>query len=115
MRLPQIRITTRRWMVAVAVVALLMGAGLGLGRRSRRFARLSEHHANAALEHFHTVMALGGWPPQLQDLSLAELARVRIVYRVRALVNYHSALTQEYDRAARYPWLPVEPDLPEPR
>jgi hypothetical protein len=47
-------------MVAVAVVALLMGAGLGLGRRSRRFARLSEHHANAALEHFHTVMALGG-------------------------------------------------------
>jgi hypothetical protein len=102
-------------MIAVAIVAILMGAGLGLGRRSHRFARLSAYHANAALEHFHTVMALGGWPPQLQELSLADLARVRIVHRVRALVNYHSALAQKYDRAARYPWLPVEPDLPGPR
>jgi hypothetical protein len=112
MQLP--RMTTRRWMTAVAVVALLMGAGLGVGRRSWRFARLSAHHTNAALEHFGTQMALGGWPPQLQDLSFAELARVQILCRARALVNYHSGLTQKYERAARYPWLPVEPDLPEP-
>jgi hypothetical protein len=101
-------------MVAVAVVGILMGADLGVTRRSRRFARLSTHHTNAALEHFGTLMALGGWPPPLQDLSPAELARVRILYRVNALVNYHSALTQKYERAARYPWLPVAPDPMEP-
>jgi hypothetical protein len=101
-------------MVAVAVVAILMGAGLAVGRRSRRFARLSAHHTNAALEHFGTLMALGGWPPLLHDLSPAELARIRMLYRVNALVNYHSALTQKYEGAARYPWLPVAPDPPGP-
>jgi hypothetical protein len=101
-------------MVAVAIVAILMGAGLGVGRRSRRFARLSAHHTNAALEHFGTLMALGGWPPLLRDLSPAELARVRILYRLSVLVNYHSALTQKYEYASRYAWLPVEPDPLEP-
>jgi len=105
--MPLPRMTTRRWMIAVAVVAILLGAGLGVGRRSRRFARLSAHHANASLEHFHTLMTLRGWPPVLQDRSFVELARVRILYRVRALVNYHSALTEKYERATRYPWLPV--------
>ena len=111
MRLP--RMTTRRWMIAVAVVAILLGAGLETGRRSFRFARLSDCHSNAALECFHALMTLGGWPPP-QDPSPAELGRVRNLYRVRALVHYHSALTQKYERAARYPWLPVAPDPPEP-
>jgi hypothetical protein len=96
-------------MVAVAVVAILIGAGLEVGRRSRRFARLSDYHSNAALDYFHTLMTSGGWPPP-QALSPAELGRVRNLFRLRALVHYHSALTQKYDRAARYPWLPVEPD-----
>jgi hypothetical protein len=30
-------------------------------------------------------------------------------------VSFHSALAEKYRRAARYPWLPVEPDPPEPR
>jgi hypothetical protein len=105
--------TVRRWMVAVAVVAILF-FGLEMGLRSRRFARLAAYHSEVALEHFGTQMALGGWPPQLQGLSLAELARVRILYRVRALTNYHSALTLKYETATRYPWLPVAPDPMEP-
>jgi hypothetical protein len=27
---------------------------------------------------------------------------------------WHAALWRMYDRAARYPWLPVSPDPPEP-
>jgi hypothetical protein len=100
-------------MVAVAIVAVLL-FGLEMRLRSRRFARLAAYHSDVALEHFGTQMALGQWPPQLNDLSLAELARVRILSRVRASVIYHSSLTQKYERATRYPWLPVEPDLPEP-
>jgi hypothetical protein len=110
MRLP--RMTTRRWMVLVATVAILIGVGLELGRRSSRFARLSAYHSEVALLHFHTLMRLGGWPPQ--DPLAAELGRGRNLYRVRALVHYHSALTGKYERAARYPWLPVAPDPTEP-
>jgi hypothetical protein len=104
-----LRMTTRRWMAAVAIVAILL-FGLEMGLRSRRYARLAAYHSDVALEHFGTQMALGAWPPQLQDLSLAELARVRILCRVRASVIYHSSLTQKYERATRYPWLPVAPD-----
>jgi hypothetical protein len=101
-------------MVAVAMVAILIGVGLEVARRSRRFARLSAYHTKAALEYFGTEMALGGWPPQLQDLSPAELGRIRYRYQVRAWVHYHSALTEKYEQASRYPWLPVAPDPPEP-
>jgi hypothetical protein len=32
----------------------------------------------------------------------------------RALARYHDDLAAKYDRAALYPWLPIEPDPPEP-
>jgi hypothetical protein len=35
--------------------------------------------------------------------------------RYRALARYHVELRRKYERAARYPWLPVAPDPPEPR
>jgi hypothetical protein len=28
--------------------------------------------------------------------------------------DHHASLARKYERAARYPWLPVEPDPPEP-
>jgi hypothetical protein len=31
-----------------------------------------------------------------------------------ALVRYHSEMAEKYKRAARYPWMPVSPDPPEP-
>jgi hypothetical protein len=34
-------------------------------------------------------------------------------YRQRAL--YYRRLRQKYERAARYPWIPVESDPPEPK
>jgi hypothetical protein len=34
--------------------------------------------------------------------------------RSRKLWPYFHSLRQKYERAARYPWLPVEPDPPEP-
>jgi hypothetical protein len=30
------------------------------------------------------------------------------------MATYHRALKAKYERAVRYPWLPVEPDPPEP-
>ncbi|MDR3636015.1 MAG: hypothetical protein P4L84_19590 [Isosphaeraceae bacterium] len=37
------------------------------------------------------------------------------VERHRMLAEYHRALGLKYDRAGRRPWLPVAPDLPEPK
>ena len=34
--------------------------------------------------------------------------------RERTLAGYHDAMADKYRRGARYPWLPVEPELPEP-
>jgi hypothetical protein len=33
---------------------------------------------------------------------------------LKRLEAYHAAMTAKYERAARYPWLPVESDPPEP-
>jgi hypothetical protein len=33
----------------------------------------------------------------------------------RRRADYHAALSRKYQRLARYPWLPVAPDLPEPK
>jgi hypothetical protein len=112
MKLP--RMNTRRWMVAVAIVGILIGAGLKAGRRSRRFARLASYHSDAALDHFGTQMALGGEPPPLEEGAAEVPGPVRYLRREKALVRYHSALTIKYEHVARYPWLPVTPDPAEP-
>jgi hypothetical protein len=31
------------------------------------------------------------------------------------LIVYYQSLASKYQHAARYPWLPVEPDPPEPK
>jgi hypothetical protein len=33
----------------------------------------------------------------------------------QALSDYHQQMLEKYAFAARYPWLPVEPDPPEPK
>ena len=43
------------------------------------------------------------------DLSPAETEKM-----IRGLNDYHDLMHRKYDRAARYPWLPVAPDPPEP-
>jgi hypothetical protein len=116
MRAP--RMTTRRWMGAVAVVALLIGAARAMDRRSKRFARLATSHAHVAMEHLSTLMDFGGDPPPLEEIEKlppAVQGPARYLHRAKSLVLYHRALKDKYDRAARYPWLPVEPDPLEPK
>jgi hypothetical protein len=90
MRLP--RMTTRRWMIAVATVGLAMGLLAAFRQRAEGFARLSEAHLRAAAD-LHPPRKHGRIP--------------------RA--DWHALLGEKYRQAARYPWLPVEPDPPEPK
>jgi hypothetical protein len=83
MRLP--RMTTRRWMVAVAVAAVLSALGGELWRRSVAYSALADRYFGRAA-----------------------------IWSDTKKIDRDMALSDRYRRAARYPWLPVEPDPPEP-
>lgn len=118
MRLP--RMTTRRWMVAVAVVSLLMGGAIGAVRLRRRhdyfLARSRQHDREAAM--------FRSWEQSLAS-ALEELpSSPRLPFpldrweRRRSIISrslsHHAALAAKYRRAAHYPWLSIEPDPPPP-
>jgi hypothetical protein len=94
MRLP--RMTTRRWMIAVAIVGLILGAVST--HRSFRLWNTADAHWERSLS-FRVVGT-----NQHPDLS-----------RRHRRYEYHLWLAVKYAEAARYPWLPVEPDPPEPK
>ncbi|WP_210420100.1 hypothetical protein [Aquisphaera giovannonii] len=44
--------------------------------------------------------------------ALEELRRIAELFHRR--VEYHAAMAYKYRHVARFPWLPIEPDPPEP-
>jgi hypothetical protein len=107
-------------MVAVAVVSLFMGAAIGGVRLKRRhyyfLVRIRQHDQEAvAFRSWEQELAseIESLPSNLREPFLLDRWE-----RVRSMVSrnlaYNTALAAKYRRAARYPWLPVEPDSPEP-
>jgi hypothetical protein len=92
MRLPRFRL--RALMIAVAAVALLLGLWAGIERRRADFRRIARYHSFRNL----------GLLVDSRSLTPLELRQD----------EWHHALYLKYQRAARYPWLSVEPDPPEP-
>ena len=100
MRPPRMR--THRWMVAVATVALACATTDLIMERKKRFALIAREHTIA-------------FPP----ISFANLdkrtERERELYaRYLRIEDWHAEMVRKYRHAARYPWLPVAPDPPEP-
>ena len=106
------RLSLRLAMILVAVVALAIAGTREATRRYREAVafheqKLIHHRTNAAMLRFSPDPP--AWlPSPLPPPSPAELDATR-----RA-AEYHEAMALKYERAARYPWLPVEPDPPEP-
>jgi hypothetical protein len=94
MRLPRVRFTVRRLMIAVAVVAL----AIGMFARSRQMSKIADRHAAQILEHSQMMPLPNGAFVMLLDNR----------------GQWHQAMVAKYRRAARRPWLPVEPDPHEP-
>jgi hypothetical protein len=101
-RLP--RMTTRRWMVAVAVVGLVIGGtaeAIRLKRRHDYFVIRARRHASAEA-------AFRSW-------AQTSSARSRhILASISRNLDYHADMARKYGHAARFPWLSVEPDPEEP-
>jgi hypothetical protein len=91
MRMPRVRFTIRRMMVAVAVVAIVFGWFSWMGGRAARFRSLWAEHINKV----GVVSSPKPRPDEVQG-------------------TYHLKMGEKYRIAALRPWLPVEADPPEP-
>ena len=103
------RLTTRRLMVLVAVVALITGTFV-TWQRQRRYRELAVEYARRE----RSGRALRKWIAA--DRVPARGARsVGILIDgipIDVKLERTARLRAEYERAARYPWLPVPPDPP---
>jgi hypothetical protein len=106
------RFTVRRLMIVVAIVAFTISTATWARRRWREAEefyqeKLTYHRSNAAFCRFplenHPPIWVPAPPPSRADLEWA-----------RRGVEYHEAMILKYERAVRYPWLPVSPDPPKP-
>jgi hypothetical protein len=92
-------------MVAVALLSL----PLGLVARRERFLRLSTYHA---LQSLRTMVVQQSNLPVAVDAVGAQQPGAYLSPTPRS--QWHATLSMKYQTAARYPWLPVEPDPPAP-
>jgi hypothetical protein len=100
MKIPSARFTGRRLMVAVAITALILVAARLLSTSRQRTATAT-HHAE------YERMAL--WIASTGDSWIGPASKFR------RLASYHATMKLKYRVAARYPWLPVASDPPEPK
>jgi hypothetical protein len=101
--------TTRRWIIAVAVVGVALG-GFHLWRLSREYQRRAEQYAG----HFIWEGDGNADLEARQRMSPAQWDAY-ILGRCEEILRWRAQMEAKYRRAARYPWLPVEPDPPEPK
>jgi hypothetical protein len=128
---------TRRWMVAVAAVAVAMGGLVGARAVWQYFVALNrvQHHTGMEamwrwfdplprdqLQRINDIRGLieeerritGDAGPH-EDLRAFLDEYERIVAPLHRKIEYHATMARKYQRVARFPWLPVEPDPPEPQ
>jgi hypothetical protein len=122
MRLP--RMTTRRWMIATAVVAVLLGGVLraqALQRRTAYHAREKQsclQRAQLAEKQYRWMQQEGGTWCGSRILLIEIKEEYEETPELWERAAYHAGLEAQYRRAARYPWLlaPAErPFVPDDR
>lgn len=110
MRLP--RMTTRRWMVTVAGLAIVMAAArLALVAWSRYDTAYSHTLLADTLRMNGEVLRAAG--AQAKTASLRQSHSEALARHV-VWADYFSALADKYRSASRRPWMAMEPDLPPP-
>jgi hypothetical protein len=92
----------RRLIVAVAIVGMSLMSYLYFREKVEPLAR---GYREIAGEHVK----------RQYQLSMELIYRSSEKGRIMPLIRHRSAMEAKYSRAARYPWLPVAPDPPEPK
>jgi hypothetical protein len=83
----------------------LVAARVWLEDRRHRFYNFSTWHSRQ-IDRYQTPYFGGGGPRELVREYQAKYG---------SKIDYHNAMAKKYARAYRQPWLPVEPDPPEPK
>ena len=112
MRPPRFRLRTL--LVAVAVVALLMGGSVEvvrLRRQSAIYRDRADHHA-AVEGVLRSIAARQGDGSPVDDSPGPGVRSKRFTARIMA--EHEARLRLKYDRAVARPWRPVAPDPPPP-
>ncbi len=108
MRRRAARFTLWQLMAMVAVVAIILGVALEMGRRRARFSRLAAFHRSkiiAPSRHVDRNRRIVRWIDHRGGM-----------FEERPRLDYwHEELAHKYVVAASFPWYPVDPDPPEPR
>jgi hypothetical protein len=112
MRLPRFRFTVRRLMVAVAVVAILLITKRTYVHRLRMLDLAVKHEIMMSddkfmLGEYRNNLKAGAEGPESDHVQST-------IVSLERSIEYHVAMKLKYERAARYFWLPVEPDPPRP-
>jgi hypothetical protein len=101
MKFPRVRFTLLRFMAAVGAMAVVFGMWV------RR-----EHFLDRARRYPDASSIPISDPPEAGTDAFQEWEREQ--ERQRKRVEHFGQLRLKYERAARYPWLPVAPDPPKP-
>jgi hypothetical protein len=111
------RMTTRRWMVAIAAMAALLGAAIEV---PRLWIRRGEY-LGLAEKYGYWETRLNGVAAIRQDLDYYSMSQPRgpepspeRLVRMKELASYYASMRAKYEHAARFPWLPVAPDPARP-
>jgi hypothetical protein len=109
------RMTTRRWMVAIAIVATLLAIGVHLSHVADKYRAMAKHHEL----HASAVSFGKRWSGSLDEQTWISVGTgfddaEELKGRELALFLWHEKLSQKYRIAAGCPWFPVPPDPPEP-
>ncbi len=108
--------TVRRIMVATTIVALSFWMfRLGLARQY--YLKKAADHAGFRAYVLSSSDSITYWESRWTWQREGQPARYPWPAGppfVPAITKYHDDMRLKYERAARYPWLPVAPDPPEP-
>ena len=116
MRLPRPRFSVRRLMVAVAVVALARDRS-SPGAAQLYLEKAANHEGFRALV-LRSPDSITHWEDRWTAQREGKPARYPWPGGppfVPSMAKYHDEMRLKYERAARYPWLPVSPDPTEPK
>jgi hypothetical protein len=123
MRLPRVRITVRRTMLLVSASALVFAAttyqqkALWCRERARSHSRrslvydIASKGQDAILVGDPIDGVTGGYFMQTPNAAETEADKATM----HRIAQYHADLSSKYERAASRPWLPLDPDPPEPQ
>lgn len=108
--MPFPQMTTRRWMIAVAIVSLLLAGEV----TRRRWATLSAEYTWRFTLHSLTADIARNVAAEYASRKPRNEGSEETIAAALRSAQHYDRLARQYERAARRPWLPVPPDPPPP-